>query len=79
MNQELFNRINEVFSYDIEKVVLSNGKIEEYKKYVITRKVNGFQVEKFTDKQAFHENIDEQILRDYCISAMESGFKQFNA
>lgn len=79
MNQELFNRINEVFSYDIEKVVLSNGKIEEYKKYVITRKVNGFQVEKFTDKQAFHENIDEQFLRDYCISAMESGFKQFNA
>ena len=61
--------IKEIAETHPHKVVLSNGK-GEYKKIVFARKVlkgrNAYQLEKYTQTQVFHENIEEgwqSILR----------------
>lgn len=76
---ELNEKLHDIFESDIEKVVLSNGKDCEYKKIILSRQNNGYQAEKFTDKQAFHENIDKGNVECYCRDCMEGGFKQLNA
>lgn len=54
--------IKEIAETHPHKVVLSNGK-GEYKKIVFARKVlkgrNAYQLEKYTQTQVFHENIEE--------------------
>ena len=59
MEKELNNKLGDIFSQEVEKVVISNGKNAEFKKIVISKKKQGFQAEKFTQKQAFHESISE--------------------
>lgn len=76
---ELNEKLHDIFESDIEKVVLSNGKDCEYKKIILSRQNNGYQAEKFTEKQAFHENISEGNVECYCRDCMEGGFKQLNA
>jgi len=79
MDNELNASLQNIFSEDVEKVVLSNGKNSEFKKIVISKQGKGFQAEKFTEKQAFHENIPDEKIECYCQDCMESGFKQLNA
>ena len=79
MNNELREKINQIFDEDIRKVVLSNGKNTDYKKIVLSRIKDDFQAEKFTDKQAFHEKVATKKVVDYCEECMESGFAQLNA
>ncbi len=47
------------------KIVLSGGR-GEYRKVVFERKMIGgrrcYQIERYTEKQVFHENIDEDSL-----------------
>lgn len=54
--------IKEIAETHPHKVVLSNGK-GEYKKIIFARKVlkgrNAYQLEKYTQTQVFHENIEE--------------------
>lgn len=74
--------LNEITNKNPYKLVLSNGK-GEYRKLVFQRKIikgiNAFQLEKYTDKQVFHENIAEDKLGE-CISLyFPSCFKQLNA
>lgn len=63
-----------------QKIVFSKpkSKAEKYKKIVISIKGNTYQAEKFTDKQAFHDNIESENLADYCAEAI-TGYKQCNA
>lgn len=53
--------IKEIVETHPHKVVLSNGK-GEYKKIIFARKVlkgrNAYQLEKYTQTQVFHENIE---------------------
>lgn len=79
MNQELREKLSTLFENDVEKVVLSNGKNTKFKKIVISRQQDAFMVEKFTDKQAFHEGIALNEIDCYCSQCMEEGFKQLNA
>lgn len=54
-----------------------NGK---FRKINIMKKLNGFQVESFTEKQVFHENLpDENTVKKYCKSLFEQGWGQLNA
>lgn len=82
---ELKEKLKDIFSEDIEKIILSNGKGTTYKKIVITKKENGYQAEKFTEKQAFHENFASvDFVMQFCYTQMNgdadlSGFKQLNA
>ena len=79
MEKELDQVIKEIFEKNIIKVVLSNPKETKYKKIVVSKQECGFQAEKFTDTQAFHENLSDDGLALFCYTCMESGFKQLNA
>lgn len=79
MENELELKLKDIFENEIEKVVLSNGSGTKFKKVVIQRQGSGFQAEKFTEKQAFHENLSGEALVLYCYTLMDEGFKQLNA
>ena len=79
METELIEIIKEIFENDISKAVLSNPKETKYKRIVVTRKDQGYQAEKFTQTQAFHENLSEEQLSLFVFTSMDSGFKQLNA
>ena len=61
--EELKKIINDIFNEEIIKLVISNksNKDVKYNKINILLKENKtkkyYQIEKFTDKQVFHENI----------------------
>ena len=63
--EELKKSIKEIVEQDIVKVVISNKKDKEnkYNKININFKESKnkkyYQVEKYTDKQVFHENIEK--------------------
>lgn len=79
MEKSLDQIIKENLNEDIVKIVLSNAKDTRFKKIVIKKIGSAYQAEKFTDKQAFHENIDWSQLALFCYGAMDEGFKQLNA
>lgn len=78
---EFFEITEEIFSDSFVKAVLSKplAKTAELKKINITRKKNGVQVEKFTQKQAFHENMSLAEARDFCEKYVGTDFLQLNA
>ena len=76
---ELDKVIKELFENNIIKAVLSNPKDTKYKKIVVSKTDQGFQAEKFTETQAFHENLSEEQLAVFVYSCMDEGFKQLNA
>lgn len=63
------------------KVVLSGGK-GDYKKIVFMKKIlkgkRCFQIEKYTEKQVFHENIAEDDLAGAICLYLDSGYRQIN-
>lgn len=63
------------------KVVLSGGK-GEYRKIVCAKKIlkgkRCYQIEKYTEKQVFHENIEEDSLKESLCLHIMSGFRQAN-
>lgn len=79
MEKELDQLIKEIFTNEIIKAVLSNPKDTKFKKIVISKQECGFQAEKFTETQAFHENMRDDQLPLFCYECMENGFKQLNA
>ena len=58
--------IEEMVQSDPHKIILSGGR-GEYRKVVFERKIIGgkmcFQIERYTEKQVFHQNIDEDELQ----------------
>lgn len=82
---ELKKAINEIIQEEIIKVVISNkeNKDVKYNKITFTAKENKgkqyYQIEKFTDKQVFHENIEIGILEEKLIDYLQENFKQLSA
>lgn len=52
---------------------------QAFQKLVLNRLEKGWQLEKYTQKQVFHENLSEQEARDALESALKNGFRQCNA
>lgn len=83
--EELKNAIREISNSKPYKIVISNRKNKdvEYKKININLKeAKGrefYQVEKFTEKQVFHENIEIANLEAKIFEFMEEDFKQLDA
>ncbi|GEA33402.1 class I SAM-dependent methyltransferase [Clostridium diolis] len=83
--EELKKAIKEIIEDNVIKLVISNktNKNFEYNKIVIYLKENNkrtyYQIEKYTDKQVFHENIDTDILEDRIIEYVEPNYKQISA
>ena len=83
--EELKKTLDEVFEKEVIKIVISNKvkKDEKYNKVNISLKENNknkfYQIEKFTDKQVFHENIEIDELKDKILEFMKEEFKQLDA
>ena len=84
--EELVKAIKEITAEEVIKVVISNklNKDVEYNKINIALKVNNkgkkyYQVEKFTDKQVFHENIEVNDLEKALNKLVNNNYKQLSA
>lgn len=83
--EDLINAINEITQDGIIKIVISNkmNKDIEYNKitfvYKETNKKQYYQIEKYTDKQVFHENIDKNDLKNKVLEYLESKYKNLAA
>lgn len=81
----LINAIDKIVEGQVFKIVVSNKKDKEnkYNKININFKESKnkkyYQVEKYTDKQVFHKNIEIEDLRDYLLDYMENSYKQLAA
>ena len=83
--EELKKALDEVFKDDIVKIVISNklNKDVKYNKIAINLKESNkrkfYQIEKFTDKQVFHENIDLEFINAKVYEVLEGNYKQLSA
>lgn len=84
--EELIKAIREIVSEEVIKVVVSNklNKDVKYNKINIELKSNKkgkkyYQVESFTDKQVFHENIEVGELEKKLIDLVHNNYKQLGA
>ena len=84
--EELNNKIDEILSFDkLIKVVVSNklNSTVQYNKVVFALKEKNkkefYQIEKYTDKQVFHENIEINKLKEKLIEIIKGNYKQVAA
>lgn len=83
--EKLKRTLEEVFKSEIIKIVISNKvkKDEKYNKIAINLKENNknkfYQIEKFTDKQVFHENIKINEISDKVSELIFGNYKQMTA
>lgn len=83
--EELRKAIDEIIEEHIIKLVISNkmNKSMEYNKIIFTLKESNskeyYQIEKYTDKQVFHENIDLDLLREKILEYTIDNYKQVSA
>lgn len=83
--EELREAIDEIIKSGLIKAVISNklNKEAEYNKINITLKEKNnseyYQIEKFTDKQVFHENIEKNILKDRVLEYLSKDYRQLSA
>lgn len=83
--EELKRTLEEVFKSEIIKIVISNKvkKDEKYNKIAINLKENNknkfYQIEKFTDKQVFHENIKINEISEKVGELIFGNYKQMTA
>lgn len=83
--EDLKKVINEIIKEDIIKIVLSNkmNKDITYNKITFVLKENKekeyYQVERYTDKQVFHENIDIDKLEEKVLEYVCGSYKQVSA
>lgn len=83
--EELFKAIEDITNSNIIKLVISNKMNKEikYNKVNIQLKAQGdkefYQIEKYTDKQVFHENISLEELQEKLMGLVEGNYKQLTA
>ncbi|EQK43424.1 methyltransferase TRM13 family protein [[Clostridium] bifermentans ATCC 638] len=83
--EELKNKINEIANDKILKIVISNKlkKDVKYNKINIELKEKNnkeyYQIEKYTDKQVFHENIDLDMIETKLFEMTFESYKQVAA
>ncbi|MGL4989713.1 MAG: class I SAM-dependent methyltransferase [Sarcina sp.] len=79
--EELRQKISQILNDDIIKIVLSNKSNKSFEFNKITFNLKGkenkfYQIEKYTDKQVFHENIEENELEDKVLEYFLENYKQ---
>ncbi|EJT5930624.1 SAM-dependent methyltransferase [Clostridium perfringens] len=81
---DLIKAIDKITEEEIIKLVISNklNKDTEYKKIVFQLKEKNkkdfYQIEKYTEKQVFHENIEKKELKEKVEELFISKYKQIN-
>ena len=83
--EELKRVLDEVFNDEIIKIVISNklNKDVKYNKIAVNLKEANkgkfYQIEKFTDKQVFHENISIESINEKVYECLKGNYKQLSA
>ena len=83
--EELKKVLDEVFKDEIIKIVISNklSKEVKYNKIAVNLKEANkgkfYQIEKFTDKQVFHENISFENINEKVYECLNGNYKQLSA
>ncbi|MGN0145263.1 MAG: class I SAM-dependent methyltransferase [Clostridium sp.] len=83
--EELKSAVAEIAKEKVVKAVISNkiNKENKYNKIVFLLKENKkqeyYQIEKYTDKQVFHENIELNLLEEKLYECIEGSYKQVSA
>lgn len=79
--EELKQYANNITEKDPYKLVFSKPKLktQEFIRAVIVKKQGNYQIERFTQKQAFHENIQQDKLSEQIVHLLSSGFSQLTA
>ena len=83
--EELIKSIDEITKDEVIKVVISNKKNKDIKynkiNIVLKEKNNKeyYQIEKYTDKQVFHENIEKDELNTKLLEYIGDNYKQLAA
>ena len=83
--EELKSALDKIVEQDIIKLVISNkmNVDAKYYKIIFVLKEDGakqyYQIEKYTDKQVFHENIDVDILKEKLLEYVPTNYKQVDA
>ena len=80
MQEEQKSFLQKINPTEIRKIICSNGKGGKirYRKICILAKQKGYQIEKYTDKQVFHENISELDVKEMCDAYLETGYRQID-
>ena len=78
---ELKNTISQIVACSIQKIIISKPqeKSNPYKKIVIERKKEYFQAAKYTEKQVFHDNVEQKDLEQYLLETVADTYLQVNA
>jgi len=79
---ELHQILEAIWSEELYKVILSNPakKSEaEYQKIVCNRLNKGWQAEKYTQKQVFHENLSAEEMKTFLEEHLGTVYRQCNA
>ena len=83
--EDLIKAIDKIVEGGAFKIVISNkkNKNEKYNKINVNIKESKdkeyYQIEKYTDKQVLHENIDTCLIKDKLIDYMSTSYKQLAA
>jgi SAM-dependent methyltransferase len=75
--EEFLRRIE---TSQIKKIVISNQKDSnaDYKKVCILAKEKGYQIERYSQKQVFHENVNAIDVAECCMQYIEQGYRQID-
>lgn len=78
---ELKSYIGRIFESNVQKLVISKpaSKQSEFKKITVNLMPKFYQIEKYTEKQVFHENITADKIAERCFEIMDGSFQQLNA
>ena len=77
--EQIYEALKEVLASKPYKLVLSSGKGCEYQKIVVQLKGDYYQIEKYTQKQVFHENVKPAELEEALHALLELGYRQLNS
>lgn len=77
---ELEQYISMMIDGGIKKIIISNPatKTMDVKKIIVDKKGDNYQIASYTQKQVFHENVANNILKDKCISLISNNYRQVN-
>ena len=79
--QQLEQYFQQIIGKDVFKLIISKPKKKdsEYKKIIIEKKSDYYQIAKYTEKQVFHENVKSDALASRCTELTFEHFLQVNA
>ncbi len=77
---EIISYLEKIFGEVPSKAVISKPTSDtKYRRIVIVKTAKGCRIEKYTDKQVFHENIRDEDAPRRCAELLSGSFRQLNA